>query len=505
MSSQEIAGERLAELRGWGRQRELGELDALMWRTERHPANSWTGVVVMLLDRAPDWARLQRAHRWFIRLVPRFAERVVEPVLPVGPACWAPDPTFDLDYHLRRVRLPEPGTTRQLLDLAQRLALTPQDRSRPPWVGTVVEGLEDGRAAYLLQAHHVLMDGMAVTQLLSRILAPERDEPTPSGVEAVDELEPIAPFGVTGRALVKQAEAAPRLLRGAARAATTAVRHPARAARYAGSLGRVLAPPPPNPSELLRGGRRRRWRFGTFECELTDLRAAGRVIGGTVNDTFVCALLGGLRRYCAAFGEDLGDIPISMPVSMRKLDEAMGGNKFAGAFFAAPSGIADPAQRIREMRRRVEAVRGEPALDFLGNLTPLLNRTPAPLAASLLSSINSRAVLTTSSWPGLAEERFVSGARFERMFVLAPLPGTSLTGAMCTHVGTCCIGVNADDEVFRKPELLWECIQRGLDEVLALGRPGSNGHGNRSGASAGAGAAKSVSAARKASPASSIG
>jgi WS/DGAT/MGAT family acyltransferase len=496
MTSQEITEERLAELRGWGRQRELGELDALMWRTERHPANSWMGVVVMLLDRTPDWARLQRAHRWFVGLVPRFAESVIEPVLPVGPACWAPDPVFDLDYHLRRVRLPEPKSTRQLLDLAQRMALTPQDRSRPPWIGTLVEGLDGGRAAYVLQAHHVLMDGMAVTQLLSRILSPARDEATAAGVEAVEELDPIGPLEVTSRALVKQAGAAPRLLGGVARATATAVRHPARAVRYAGSLGRVLAPPPPNPSELLRGGSRRRWRFGTLECELAELRAAGRAVGGTVNDTFVCALLGGLRHYCAELGEDLDDIPISMPVSMRRLDEAMGGNKFAGAFFAVPSSVPDPAERIREMRRRVETVRGEPALDFLGNLTPLLNRTPAGLAAALLGSINSRAVLTTSSWPGLASERYVCGARFERMFVLAPLPGTALTGAMCTHVGTCCIGINADGDVFRDTELLWECMQLGLDEVLALGRPSPRSQRPR---------ANSSNASRKARPVSSIG
>jgi hypothetical protein len=55
------------------------------------------------------------------------------------------------------------------------------------------------------------------------------------------------------------------------------------------------------------------------------------------------------------------------------------------------------------------------------------------------------------------------------MFVFAPLPGTALTGAMCTHLGVCCIGVNVDGEVFTDLDLLWECMQRGLDEVLALG------------------------------------
>jgi diacylglycerol O-acyltransferase len=457
-----------AELSGWGRDPELGELDALMWRTERHPANSWTGIVVLLLDRAPEWERLRRAHEWFVSIVPRFAERVIDPALPVGPSHWAPDPNFELGYHLRRVRLPEPGTQRQLLDFAQGQGLTPLDRTRPPWVGTLVEGLEGGRAAYVMQAHHVLMDGMALTQLFSRVMSPQRDTTADKPAGTTNDGEFVSPLDVAGRSIARQAQSTPRLLGRLVGTARSAVLHPRAAARYASSLGHVLAPPPPNRSVVLHGASRRVWRFGMLECSLADLKAAGKAVGGTVNDTFVCALLGGLRYYCAELGEDLQDIPISMPVSMRSPDKAMGGNKFAGAFFAAPAGTADPAERIQEMRRRVETVRAEPALDFLGNLTPILNRTPSALAAALLGSINSRSMLTTSSWPGLSEELFIAGAKFERMFVFAPLPGTSMTGAMCTHAGTCCIAMNVDGEVFEQSELLWECMQRSLDEVLAL-------------------------------------
>ena len=456
------------ELRHWGRERELGELDALMWRTERHPENSWTGVVALVLDSAPDWERLRRAHEWFVSIVPRFAERVVDPALPVGTSAWSPDKRFDLDFHLRRVRLPEPGTERQLLDYAQSVALTPMDRGRSPWVGTLVEGLEGGRAAYLLQAHHVLMDGMAVTQLFKRVLSPQRETTPNKPAGPTEDFETLGPMEVTGRELARQASSTPKLFGSMVRTARKAVLDPAGAARYTASLARVLAPPPANRSQVLRGGSRRVWRFGMMTCPLSELKAAGKAAGGTVNDTFVCVLLGGLRRYCAAMGEDLPDIPISMPVSMRKLDEAMGGNKFAGAFFAVPASIADPAQRIQEMHRRVEDVRTEPALDFLGNITPMLNRTPSGVAASLLGGINARAVLTTSSWPGLTEELFIAGAKFERMFVFAPLPGTVLTGAMCTHAGTCCIGINVDGEVIADSDLLWDSMQASLDEILAL-------------------------------------
>ena len=92
-------GDVWSELALWGREKELNELDALMWRTERHPEGSWSGIIVHLLDEVPDWERLRAAHEWFLRLVPRFRERVVDPVLPVGTPMWVADPAFDLDYH----------------------------------------------------------------------------------------------------------------------------------------------------------------------------------------------------------------------------------------------------------------------------------------------------------------------------------------------------------------------------------------------------------------------
>jgi len=456
-----------ADLERWGREPELSELDALMWRTDRHPSGAWSGVVLQLLDRVPDWERLRAAHEWFVEIVPRFAQRVVDPMLPVGPPMWEDDPGFDLDYHLRRVALPSPGSHQQLMELAQTIALTPLDRSRPPWEGTVVEGLDTGRAAYLMHAHHVFMDGLALARLHERVLNATREH-QPDKTAPPHSAERRGPIGVAATQLSKQVTSAPEAAVEGGRLLIDAIRHPKSTANYIASLARVAGRPPENPSRVLRGGSRRMWRFGTLECEFADLRRAAKAAGGTLNDAFVCALLGGLRRYCAAQGEDLGDVPISMPVAMRPADEAMGGNKFAAAYFLVPSGIADPVERIRAMHERVDRVRSEPALGFLGAVTPVLNRTPSGLAAAILGSVGG-AVLTTSSWPGISEDRYMAGARFERMFVFAPLPGTVLTAAMCTHCGVCCIAINVDGEVFKDLGVLWPAMQEGLDEILALG------------------------------------
>ena len=112
---------------------------------------------------------------------------MVDPPLHLGMPAWVPDPDFDLTYHLRRVRLPEPGTFDQVLELAEQVAMTPFDRARSPWEAVLVEGLEGGRAAYFLKMHHSLTDGQGGVQLLgllhSRKREPSPDKPMPDPPE----------------------------------------------------------------------------------------------------------------------------------------------------------------------------------------------------------------------------------------------------------------------------------------------------------------------------------
>jgi diacylglycerol O-acyltransferase / wax synthase len=460
--------EALEELRYWGHDPELNPLDALMWRTERPPANSWTGVVLMIFDSVPKWAQVIEAHEWASNVVPRFMEKVVEPVIPVGPPVWTRDPNFDLSYHLRRVRLPRPGSMRQLLEIAQTQGVIPLDRNRPPWVGLFVEGVEGGRSAYILQAHHVLMDGAGATQLFGRIMGRRRESHPGPLPEWTDKRPTFTPVRATSSGISRVVKNIPAVAGMVGATLANAAVHPLRAATYARSAARVVAPQSDTLPDSVKGGARTAWRFGMLECELTDLKKAGAAVGGTVNDAFVSAVLGGLREYYKSQGTDLPDIPISMPVSVRRNDDRMGGNRFTGAFFTAPAGIEDPAERIRTLHDRVLAARSEPALDVMGSVTPLLNFAPSSVVTAALQQLTASALVTTSSWPGLTEPAYLAGARIDKMFVFGPLPGASMCAAMCSHVGTCCIGINVDGAAFPNIDSLWAAMQQGLDQVLAL-------------------------------------
>jgi hypothetical protein len=209
-----------------------------------------------------------------------------------------------------------------------------------------------------------------------------------------------------------------------------------------------------------------------LETTVDALKAAGKAAGGSLNDAYIAALLGGFRHYHEQMGSPVEEIPMAMPVSVRAGDNPMGGNRFAGARFAAPVGIEDAAERIEAVREIVLTVRAEPALDALQTLAPALNRIPAPLLARWYAGQSTGLDLQASNVPGMPVPVYIAGARIERMFPFGPLPGCAVMAALVSHNGVCCIGINLDPAAVTEPTLFLDCLREGLDEVLAVGGAG---------------------------------
>lgn len=445
----------------------MTDVEALMWRAERDPRLRSDGVVMDLLDSTPDWDRLVSAHDWGTRLAPRLRQRVQEDALHLGPPAWVAT-DLDLGHHLTRVRL---DGTRSLLDVAQELHASAFDRERPLWRAVLVEGLPDGKSAYLLKFHHAMADGQGAMQLFDLVHS-DRAEPRP------DKQAPPSPpvEHVTGPGLAADrstamvrglgATAARGLLGLAGKAVRTAVA-PLDAVAYATSLARVTAPAG-TPSPLMRErGLARDLRM--LEVDFKALQAAGRAAGGSLNDAYLAALLGGLRRYHDKHGTQVGDLPVALPVSLRDGGHSLGGNRFAGAYIAGPAGIADAADRIAQVRRRVLRVRREPALDFLGAAAPLVSRMPPQLLAQLSLRATSGLDLQASNIPGMRRQAYIAGARIERMYVFGPVPGCAVMTTLLSHDGACCVGVVSDSLAVPDPDVLLDCLTDGFAEVLALG------------------------------------
>lgn len=461
----------LDDLRSWGTA-DLNALEAVMWRAEVDPKLSSTVCVLEELDVTPEWDRFYAAHDWGSRMVARFREKVVDGPLGLGQPTWVHDDAFDLDYHVRRTALPDGAGWTELLELTAREASRPFDRTRPPWEATLVEGLPDGRAAYILKMHHATLDGMAGIQLLGGLHS-RRREPTPKkDVPPVRIADPAAASSL--HPVRRQARRDVEALAGAVRAAPgrlLSLGRPDHALRdavdYAQSLSRVLGDTGAVPSPLL-AQRNSQWRFQAYDVPFAPLRAASKAAGATLNDAFIAAVLGGFRRYHEELGHPVSEIPIAMPVSVRKPDDPAGGNKFAAARLSGPVGITDPAERMRVVGERVRSARSERALNGVGAMAPALARLPGPVIAQLAGALTAANDLQCSNVPGIKGDAYLAGARVERFYGYAPLPGCAAMIVLMSHGDTCCISVNHDAAAITDPALLGRCIVEGFAEVIAL-------------------------------------
>lgn len=462
----------LEDIRSWG-SADLNALEAVMWRAEVDPTLRSTVMVVEELDAVPEWERFRSAHDWGSRVVARFREKVVDGPLGLGQPTWVTDDDFSLEYHVRRVAVPAGSGWDGLMTLAAGEAMRPFDRTRPPWEATLVEGLPDGRAAYLLKMHHATLDGIAGVQLLEGLHSRQREPSLRGAVRSGRRVEPTSALHPITNQLRRDAGSVMGAVRGLPDRVLGLGRpdHAVREAlTYAKSLQRVLGDTGAVPSPVL-AERNGEWRFLAVDVPFASLRAAAKSAGASLNDAFLAGVLGGFRRYHEALGTPVSTMPIAMPISVRKPGDPAGGNKFAAARLNGPIGELDPVERMRLVGERVRAVRDEPALNGVGAMAPALARLPGPVIASLAGALTAANDVQVSNVPGIRGDAYLAGAKVERFYGYAPLPGCAAMVVLMSHGDTCCVSVNHDAAAISDPALLGRSLVEGFDEVLALAGP----------------------------------
>ena len=454
----------------------LGDADALMWNIDRDPALRSTIVTALVLERAPDWSDLLDRLDRGTQLIPRLRQRVMEPALRIGPPVWSADPSFDLGYHVRRVRAPKPRSFDAVLEIAANAAMGDFDRARPLWECTLVEGLPDKRAAVVLKVHHSISDGVGGMKLLMMLFDFEREPQTRAPDPAAVALPVFNAARLVAHGLQWQAQriasTAKELTAGALGTAEAlrddAVGALGRASRAAGSITRFLQPAP-TPMSATLSARSLDRRVTTLSVPLDDLKRAAKAVGATLNDAFVGGVLGGLRTYHEAHGAMVDDLRMMMPINIRGEGADLGGNHFTTARLVVPLSIADPAERIVEISARCKTLRDEPAVAMSGRLATVLNRLPRRAATALFGSMLKGADFITSNVPGSPFPLYVCGSEVQEIYAFGPVSGSAANIVLLSHCGTCFIGVNVDRLAIPDTEVFRDHLVASFDEVLALG------------------------------------
>ena len=451
---------------------ELGAFDLLMHRGEANPRTRSGIMALEILDATPDWERFRDLFENASRKVLRLRQKVVMPTLPTGPARWVTDPDFNLDFHVRRVRVPQPGNLRDVLDLAEVMLQSPLDISRPLWTATLVEGLKDGQAATLLHLSHAVTDGVGATAMFAEIYDLERDGRT-RPVPPLPVPEDITGIDIMRAGLTHLPEAVVGGLLGAIAGGLSlvekAARNPASAVfgaiEYARS-GRRMMRRAADPSPLLRR-RSLSTRTEAIEMHLGELHRAARAAEGSINDAYLAGLCGALRRYHNELGVPINTLPMAVPVNLRAEADPAGGNRFAGVNLAAPIGVADPVLRIQKIRKQMISRREEAAIDLIGAVAPVLSLLPDAVLEAVSGSVIASDI-QASNVPIYPGDTYVAGAKVLRQYGIGPLPGVAMMVVLVSRGGFATITSRYDRAAIAHPDLWAQCLRQGFDEVLAL-------------------------------------
>ena len=451
---------------------ELGPVDYLMHRGEANPRTRSGIMALELLDTTPDWERFRTRFENASRRVRRLRQKVVVPTLPTAAPRWVVDPDFNLDFHVRRVRVSGSGTLREVFDLAEVMLQSPMDISRPLWTATLVEGLADGKAATLLHVSHAVTDGVGGVEMFAEIYDLERDPPPKSTAP-----QPI-PEDLTPNDLMRQGlnrlpfallNGVAGAVAGTVSAAGKAVLNPVSTVGgvvgYAMSGVRVMNRGA-EPSPLLRR-RSLASRTEAIDIPLSDLHRAAKAGGGSINDAYLAGLSGALRRYHVALGVPISTLPMAVPVNLRADADTAGGNRFTGVNLAAPLGTADPIARMKKIRAQMTQRRDEPAMNIVGSLAPVLSVLPTPVLEGITGSVIGSDV-QASNVPVYPGDTYIAGAKVLRQYGIGPLPGVAMMVVLISRGGWCTITVRYDRASVRNEPLFAQCLLEGFDEILAL-------------------------------------
>lgn len=433
----------------------------------------------------PDHDQLTALFTRKLPLVPRYRQRVVPVPLDLGRPVWVDDPHFDLDYHLRRTALAHPGGDVELRRLVGRLMSQQLDRGKPLWEAWVVEGLAGDRWALVSKVHHSMVDGIAGTDLLSRVLdtspdtipatSPDGAAGSPAAPLEVAGWHPGEPPGAAGLVLDAVCERGLGMLAaGPLRAALTS---PRRAGSLALTTARGLAGYAANlrpvPASSLVGplGPHRRFRWGAVGLE--DVRAVRASHGGTINDVVLALVTGGFRALLLSRHEPprRGAVRSLVPVSVRRGDQrGRLDNRVSAILADLPVEVADPVERYAEVVARMRRLKGAAEAEAGEALTAAAGWVAAPVLASALHvafRVPHRNLTTvTTNVPGPRQVLWACGRRMLATYPYVPIADRLRTGvAVTSYDDALAFGVTADRDTVPDVDVLLQGLLAAVDEL----------------------------------------
>ena len=447
----------------------LSGADRASLATERGPVNMAVGAALVFEGGAGlSYEAVRERLSARLHLIPRYRQKLVEAPLGIAGPVWADDEDFDLDWHLDHATLPSPDS---LPDYVGREMSRKLDRARPLWELHIVDGLADGRVALMPKMHHALVDGVAAIDVSTVIL-----DPTPEPLDIPPPDEPWSPRPYDPGAHIARLAATPFVraqqlaMDTALRALETSPRSAADDLRKATDLlvelARQRPQAPMTPLNEPLGPNR---RYASARADLGAIKAAGKAMGGTVNDVLLAAVAGMLARYLRA----TESAPVALvPVSVRREQErGEMGNRISMVFVDLPTDVDDPAERVRRVNAETRALKGSAAVRAGGLIAGATGWVPPAVSSLLVRAMGGVRAhnIVVSNVPGPQQPFYLNGSRLLQASPAVPLNPANqrLTVGILSYDGGVSFGLLADRDLAPPVGEAAEALDGSLAELLA--------------------------------------
>jgi WS/DGAT/MGAT family acyltransferase len=346
---------------------------------------------------------------------------------------------------------------------------TPLDHNRPLWQLHLVERYGKG-CVFVLRIHHCMADGVSLVQIFDALMDPpageKRAAPHTNGVHGVIDNA----FDAIGAAI--------RSTEHLVHEGWELVSHPERVLGVIGGgaavLGKLALMGPDAPS-IFRG------KLGTIKrtawsssVPLSDIKAVGKALGGTVNDVILVGVAGALRRYMAERGAPANErglramVPVNLLPPGAKSD---GGNHFGLVFVTVPVGVLDPVERMERIRAEMARIKSSPEAYIGYGVVGMLGVMPAEIEHAALDALCSMASMVITNVPGARVAHTLTGKTVRRaMFWVPEAAGLGLGLSILSYADTVQLGVLADASLVPDPESLANAFSAECAELVELVR-----------------------------------
>ncbi len=374
---------------------QLTGLDASFLALETANATGHVGGVCVLdpsaAPRPLTLARLTEVLAQRLPLVPVLRRKLLTVPFGLDQPYWVDDADFDIEYHIREIALPRPGSEAQLTEQVSRLHARPLDRSRPLWEIYLITGLAKRRAAVYTKIHHAAIDGASGAELLTVLL-----DLSPDGRElpAVAPFEPASPPGPVTLAALAAARLAWRPVQ-TVRITNELVKvlptlTPAVSALVGGMLGLgrgdggvIPSAPGRAPATPFNKPITPHRRLAVRSVDLATVKTVKNAFGVSVNDVVMAMCAGALRHWLTDH-QALPEAPLvaMIPVSVRDpASKGAMGNKVSAMLATLPTHLTDPAERLQVVHGATTVAKAQQAAIPQGLIDQISDFSPPALTA----------------------------------------------------------------------------------------------------------------------------